>query len=63
MNSLEDHARMKLAGKPGECLCVEFATLIQTQAEEIKRLNDIVSAYGIRVSELEGQFENIFNMD
>jgi len=36
--SLEDHAAMRLAGEEVECLCDEYASLILSQAKEIKRL-------------------------
>ena len=38
--SLEDYAAMRLAGESLECLCDEYASLVLSQAEEIKRLKE-----------------------
>ena len=40
--SLEDHAAMRLAGESVECLCDEYASLVLSQVEEIKRLKDLL---------------------
>lgn len=41
--SLEDHAAMRLAGESVECFCDEYASLILSQAEEIKKLRRIIA--------------------